>query len=265
MKRKWFQTLIFSTLITFSSILPAVIIETAHFAELVDYATPDSLVLLDIDDTLLVPLQTLGTDVWFCHLVKQYAASGVDPREALEMALMDWKGVRYLTKVSMVEEGSDRIVKELQQQNIPVMGLTTQSLALSTITTRQLNSLNIDLTRTAPSSEEFHFLNGQGVLYRKGLLSTSGTAKGPALLKYLDMIGCKPQHIVFINDKATHLRDVESAVEARGIQFTGLRYSFSDTRVMAFDPEIADIQWKYSSMGHILSDEEARKKVSQIN
>jgi len=63
--------------------------------------------------------------------------------------------------------------------------------------------------------------------------------------------------VVFINDKATHLKDVGDAVECLGIPFIGLRYTYSDTRVNSYRPEIADIQWEKSTFNRILSDEEA--------
>jgi hypothetical protein len=62
---------------------------------------------------------------------------------------------------------------------------------------------------------------------------------------------------VFINDKKTHLKDVEGVVSPKGISFTGLRYSYSDQRVAKFNKDIADIQWNQSTFHHILSDEEA--------
>ncbi len=41
------------------SLLCGTIIETDHFADLTQYITPNTLVLVDIDDTLLIPVQTL--------------------------------------------------------------------------------------------------------------------------------------------------------------------------------------------------------------
>lgn len=234
------------------------IIETSHFAEIYHHITPHTLVLLDVDDTLLIPNQTLGTDVWFIYRKAQYCDSGLSAAEALEKALADWESIRHLTKVSIVEEGADAIIQDLQNKGVPVMGLTTQGLALTTRTLQQLASLNIRLTPTAPSSQDHYFINGpHGVLYREGLMFTSGTPKGKALLKLLAEANFKPEHIVFINDKASHLEDVETEVLAAGMAFTGLRYSYSDERVAQFDPEIAEIQWRYSTFAYILSDAEA--------
>ncbi len=232
------------------------IIETKHFSKITDYIQPDTLVVLDIDDTLLIPTQTLGSDAWFCYRLKQLLAEN-NQESALDKALAEWEAVRHLTKMKIVESGTERVIEGLQNRNVVVMGLTTQGLALATRSINQLLAVNIDLTKTAPSCEDHYFINQHGVLYRHGVLFTSGTPKGPALLKLLDIINFQPKHVVFINDKSTHLRDVEQAVECRNISFTGLRYSYCDERVAHFNPKIADIQWNLSTFSKILSDEEA--------
>jgi hypothetical protein len=232
------------------------IIETAHFDEIVNYVKPNTLILVDIDDTLLIPVQTVGTDVWFCHRVKQHQEKGLSFTDALEKAIQEWEAVRKITDVAMVEEGSDAIIDRLQLDNVQMMGLTTQGLSLSSCKVKHLLDLNIDLSKTAPHDEDCYFQNERGVLYYKGVLFTAGTPKGRAMLNFLDLIDCHPDHILFINDKLKHLKDVEEAVEARNIAFTGLRYSYCDERVNSFREEIGDIQWKFS-FEHILTDKEA--------
>jgi hypothetical protein len=232
------------------------IVEVQHFNEIKKHVRSESLVILDIDDTLLVPVQMLGCDPWFIHRLNFYLEQG-NYAFALDKALAEWEGVRHLTKIKIVEEGTEEVIRELQEKNICVMGLTTQGLALATRTTKQLKHLNINLSKTAPSNEDHYFINGHGVLYRSGILFTAGSPKGEALMKLLEILSLKPKHIVFINDKLTHVRDVEGSVELSGIEFTGLRYTFSDERVQNFRQDIAEIQWTQSSFNYILSDEEA--------
>jgi Protein of unknown function (DUF2608) len=245
--------------------LDALIVETPHFSEIKKYVTPKTLVLLDIDDTLLIPAQTLGTDVWFLYRVEQHKANGIPHPMAFEKALAEWESIRHVTKVKIVEAGTEKIVEELQKDSLMVMGLTTQGLALATRTIQHLNSLNIDLSKTAPSSEDHYFINGHGVLYRAGVLFTSGTPKGTALLKLLELVNYYPSHILFINDKATHLKDVEQALQDKNIDFVGLRYSYSDKRVADFNRTIADIQWQFSSFNYLISDDEAEEIMRQSN
>lgn len=243
--------------------LSAKIVETGHFNEITQYVTPDTLVILDIDDTLLIPAQALGTDVWFRERLKHYQDQEEKPLIALDKALAEWEAVRQLTRVVLVEKGTDEVVKSLQKNHTVVMGLTTQGLALATCTINQLASLNIDLSLTAPYKDDYYFMNRLGVLYRQGILFTSGTDKGVALLKFLDAAGFCPKHIVFINDKEAHLKDVEKSVIERKIDYDGLRYSYSDQRVNTYDKQIANIQWERSSFGKILSDEEAKALIQK--
>lgn len=250
---------VFMFVLAFTLHLQAIIIEAPHFSDLVDHVKPHSLVILDIDDTLLVPTQTLGSDVWFCHRLKIHRSQENSHSKALDKALAEWEGVRHLTKMKIVEEGSDVIVRDLQAQNITVMGLTTQGLALATRTVTQLRDVGIDLRKTAPEKDDYYFINDHGNLYRRGILFTAGSPKGPALIKLLNHWNLKPDHIIFINDKESHLKDVEKSVEEAGIAFTGLRYSYSDERVNGFNPKLADIQWELSTFGNIISDEEASK------
>lgn len=254
---KEFSLLTCLTLITIC-FLRAEIIETPQFKEITHHIYPETLVILDIDDTLLIPVQTLGTDAWFLSRLEHHLQTKKDHSLALDRALAEWEAVRHITDVQIVEEGTDEIINDMQKANIMVMGLTTQGLALATRTVMQLKSLSIDLSKTAPSVQDSYFINGQhGVLYRQGILFTSGTCKGEALIKFLESIHCHPKNIVFINDKKTHLQDVEKSVELKNINFIGLRYSYSDQRVSNFSKEIAEIQWSHSTFDHLISDEEA--------
>lgn len=254
---KRFFSLIYLTLTTICY-LHGEIIETKNFKEIINYIHPDTLVIVDIDDTLLIPVQTLGRDSWFSSRLEYHLQIQKDQYLALDKALAEWEAVRHITNIKIVEDGTDEIISDMQKSNIVIMGLTTQGLALAHRTIVQLQSLSIDLSKTAPSSEDSYFINGpNGVLYREGVLFTSGTSKGDALIKFLDIIDYHPKHIVFINDKKTHLQDVEKGVEFKNMKFTGLRYSYEDERVANFPKEIADIQWTHSTFDHILSDEEA--------
>lgn len=237
--------------------LSAKIIEAPHFKNVLQVITPSTLLIVDIDDTLLIPVQTLGTDAWFIYRMKSLQEKGLSQKEALLKAVAEWEAIRQLTAVKIVQEGSEKIIADLQDKELAIMGLTTQGIGLSSCTIRQLKSLHIDLSITAPAGEESLIVDSShGVLYRKGILFTSGSKKGLALRALFKRIGYQPQHVVFINDKETHLKDVEEDLAEIGVEFIGLRYSHEDKRVAAFNPAIADIQWTQSSFEHILSDEE---------
>lgn len=242
--------------------LEAVIVEFSHFQDLPSYVAPEDLVIVDIDDTLLIPVQMLGCDEWFQHRMKSYANRGVDWTSALKKALDEWEAVRYLTEMEIVEPGTEKVIRSLQEERVCVMGLTTQRLAIAAKTSQQLLEQQIDLSRTAPIQRDHYFqLAGAGILYKDGILSTAGKDKGEALFRFCDDIHYTPRRIIFINDKAAHLAEIETAAEKRNIAFIGLRYSYSDARKKMFRPEIADYQFSHSSLTRLLSDQEVSELV----
>ncbi len=250
--------LTFLLLFVMSYQVEAEIIEASHFSELCDHIAPDTLILLDIDDTLLVPEQMLGCDEWFQTRFQKYQESEMDSSDALETALSEWEAVRHVTKMKIVEPGTEELVRDLQQKNYIVMGLTTQGLALATRTSQQLRANQIDLKKTAPFKEDHYIsLDGHGALYRNGILFTAGGKKGEALFQLLEKNNFFPKRIVFINDKTTHLADVEETAERHNVEFVGLRYAYADIHKAAFSLDVADYQFTHSSFDRILSDQEA--------
>lgn len=267
-----------------SQALSAYIIEAPHFSDIKAYATPGTLIILDMDDTLLIPIQTLGSDVWFEYRLKQRKATGMAGDVALEKTLAEYEAIRHLSIMKTVESDTADIVNEMQDQGIAVIGLTTQGISLATRTKQQLQAVNIDLKRSCPDHEDYYFINPlglstiysssptstighvndhRGVLLRGGILFTAGSNKGTALVTLLDHFGISWDRIVFINDKASHLREAEAAVERLGIPFIGLRYSYSDERVRNFRSDIAEVQFQHSTFKHILSDDEALSVLSR--
>lgn len=253
--RKFLHSIVYLLLFTE---LQAQLIEVQNFSELTEFVDKETLIVLDIDDTLLIPCQMLGCDEWFLARMKNRKAEGIEIDEALDLTLAEWEAIRHLTQMEVVEKDTEKLVRQLQDEGYSIMGLTTQGLALATRTSQQLKINGFNLKTTAPIKSDHYLMNANhGVLFRNGILFTSGSPKGEALYKLLDDYGLKFPKIVFINDKASHLREIESSSEARGVNFIGLRYAFSDQRKASFRYDVADIQFKKSSFEKILSDQEA--------
>jgi hypothetical protein len=256
---------IFLAFLLAAAVLQAKIIEVKSFCEIVKYTSTDTLFLLDIDDTILVPEQMLGSDEWFNLRWKKHEASGLSRGVALEKAIAEWESIRHVTKMKKVEQEIDNVIHALQRKGNKVMGLTTQGLALATRTVQQLQEHQIDLSATSSSKEDvFIDMKGHGILYRKGILFTSGQNKGESLFLLCDTKGLKPKRIVYIDDKRSNLTAVEAEAEKRGVEFMGLRYAHADIHKKAFCPEIAEFQFAHSSFARLLSDEEAKLRMKMI-
>lgn len=237
------------------------IIETTDIFEINNHLDEGTLLVYDLDNTLIEPVQMLGSDQWFYHRWMQLKNELPCQERALARALSEWMAIQSFTGVKEVQPGTSKLIKEQQAKRVPMIGLTTRDIFLAACTVGQLGSLGIDLSETAPHDKEFYFLNdcGKSVLFKKGVLFTSNSHKGKAFMKFLQEAKWSPKKVVFINDKKTHLAQLEESCEEAAIAFVGLRYGFLDEKVASFDTTIADIQ--VAHFGLILSDEEARKKL----
>jgi len=244
-----------SLLFIFATSLHAEIIEIMHIDQIYNYLKPNTLVVFDIDNTLIEPVQSVGTDQWFHHRIAYWIDRGMEPELALEKALADWMAVQNISQVKLVEPNTAKIVRHLQDRNFVVMGLTTRGLGMSTRTNQQLASVGIDLSKAAPSKDDIFFMNQRGNLFRGGTLFTANTHKGSALFKLLDQLDLQPKMILFVNDKQSHIVSIEEWAIKRNIPFIGLRYGHLDEKVKKLNLDVCDIQLEH--FGHILSDDEA--------
>src|SRR5260221_7309035 len=140
------QTLMFFlVLLGLVSTVQGKILETARFHEIAHHITRETLILMDIDDTIIVPAQMVGLDEWFILRWKKHEADGMSKSVALEKALAEWESIRHVTKMKTVEKETPTFIKDLQKKGHKIMGLTTQGLALATRTVQQLQDNSVDL------------------------------------------------------------------------------------------------------------------------
>ncbi len=218
------------------------IYEVSTIAEMDKHKGEGVLFLYDIDNTLVRLERSFGCDQWFQYRFNQLQKQMDNRQEALDKALAEWTSIQYISKPKEVETIGKNIIAAQQNEGVMLIGFTTRGLSLSRCTTMQLATLGFDLSKTAPIKEELFFNNGQGVIFRKGVLYTAGTHKGKALFKFLDILNINPSKVVFINDKHQNLAEVEQTCIERNMPFTGLRYGFLDDWVSSFNPKVADIQ-----------------------
>ena len=244
------------------------LIEVKNFEDILEYIQEDSIVLFDIDDTILIPEQMLGCDEWFLHIFQKYQEEGLPFEEAKNRAVHEWRVVRHMTGMELVEETAPEVIKKIQEKNIPVIGFTTQGYYLSDITNKSLNDKGVDFSLTAPHEEDFYFTLMQKekkhpLLFQNGILFTGGTHKGDSFFEFCNRINYEPKHVIFLNDKASHLQEIEVHAINREVPFTGLRYGYSDAIKARFSPEIAQKQFEHIPYLRILSDSEAQMLIDK--
>jgi hypothetical protein len=201
--------------------------------------------------------------------MQKYKAEGLSSEEALKISLAKWEMVRHVTSMSLVEPIAASIIQDMQDKGLPVMGLTTQSLTLMGRTAGHLEENGVCFEKATPFEDHIYFTQDRkgktsGVIHYKGILFTSGTHKGDSFFTLCEKGEYKPKHIIFINDKETHLKEIEESAEKRGIEFVGLRYAYSDAIKANFKMEVAEAQFEGIPYRKIISNEEALKKLDLV-
>jgi len=250
MKKIFFLIFLFLHTLAFAQV-----VEIKKIKQIAPHLKKYHLIIFDLDNTIMEPAQLLGSDQWFFHRMQKHESDGFDIKKALDKTLLEWYEIQAITKVKLVEKDVKKIIRHLQNKNVLVMGLTTRDLHFSYSAMKQLDSLDIDLSKTAPYKENLYFDNG--VLFNKGILFASGKNKGDVLKQFLNKIEFLPKSVIFIDDKLKHINEVDKFCREKEIKFLGFRYGALDEKIKNFDSQVANIQHKYFQS--ILSDEDAKR------
>jgi hypothetical protein len=255
--RKYFGFII----ILLINFLHAQIIEIKNIKETQSHVRDYQLIIFDIDNTILEPVQILGNDEWFHDRLKKNQMDCCDNEKALNKTLIEWYEILSITKVKLIEKDIKSLIENLQNNKIKIMALTSRNMDFAFASINQLDSLGIDLSKSSPYEKKIFFENE--VFFEKGILFTGGKNKGEALKVFLNKIKFFPESIAFIDDKLRHVLEVEDFCKENKIKFLGYRYGFLDEKNKNFNSEISSIQFK--SFKKILSDEEAKKMIKSTN
>jgi predicted phosphatase len=218
----------FSALIT---ALPGDIRETPHFSSVLEHAEKgvpeETLVICDIDNTLLKAAQYLGSVAWSEEVLVGLKARGIPDKEAAKIESLVWQNVQPHVEVALVDPKAAQILHKLQEKKIGVVCLTVRTPEEADYSLKQLRSLDIDLQGFFLKDIQYLPLEAQA-MYREGVLfSTPFNKKSQVLLAFLEKNQLRPKCIIFIDDKLSHVQDIVLAVEQRGISCVGLWFTQS--------------------------------------
>ena len=227
------------TLLLCASFAHAEVREIASMKEIEPALAPGTLLVFDIDNTLLSPVGNIGSDQWYYYLAKAIARDEPALDEAAVQAKADdiWTRTLDRVKVKPVEELTPALVHAQQARGLQVMALTARAESDAPATFRQLAAIGVDLTVNAVHAGD---LRDAGGFFSHGVLFVGeGVDKGRFLADFLRRIALKPARVVFADDKPHHARNVDAALGGAGIPVIAFRYGAADARVRAFN-EVMD-------------------------
>lgn len=285
--KKNFKILTFTGIIIFVASLLYVystntsndIIKIDSFAQAQDalkLADQNTLVLFDIDDTLIIPssviirTRTAIKSPWVQPIIKAAFESFLKnrPFESL-VCILATEDAPLLIESPVVET-----IKSLQDRGVKVLALTNLSTgACDKIEYvpgwrfKQLQNLGIDFNKVNMRDITFTQLGQDGsfpILYH-GILATNGVSKDKVLGAFLDSIHWKPAKIIFFDDNIERINEVEQEACKRNIRFLGYHYLGAEHVSGEPDENIINLQFKYLLNNEKwLSDDDALKMLQNM-
>lgn len=246
-------------------------LETNDFADAVGvtaeysarFGAEHTLLVVDIDNTLLTMQGDLGSDSWFEWQEYLLSQEPDSPELVAEdfAGLLDAQGLLFkLGKMRPSQSDLPALVKKIQSLGVPTLVLTSRGPAFRAATERELEAAGYDFASTVLETEPFptdEFLpydlenfeasgltaedigayrlgKPRPVSMNNGVFMASGQHKGAMLATVLNRAKQQPKAVVFVDDHGRHVHRVANALSKRDLEATVLHYKLLDDRVERF-------------------------------
>ncbi|MFQ3220704.1 MAG: hypothetical protein ACI8R9_002896 [Paraglaciecola sp.] len=208
-----------------------------------------TLVVFDIDDTLLTATAFFGSDKWYdWQRGRALSPKGevlVTLAEDQVNCLFDTLGIAFEIGVNQPTQGDmAQLVSGVEND---VVILTARSDAYRAATMRELGRNQLDFTAqalTPPEMAYYYAFTHDGrtaeVSYANGVFMVKGMDKGVMLLDLLQRTGRKYDAVIFVDDKTHNITNMADALKSAAIDFYGFHYTRVDKTVT--ETEVAQAQ-----------------------
>src|SRR3990167_3644661 len=225
------------------------IIDSNNLEDVLKYATKNTVVLFDIDNTLVHPKDTyVGSDPWFLELIKE--------EKDVNLALPDYTLGSIMIEFQPVACNTIKVLDELKKNKIPTIGFTARNLYISSLTIEQLKDAGIVFDGTNIPTHKFVYYSHKDhpSIYQQGIFFCGANEKEAVVPFLIKEFSKKPKQIILIDDKLKNVETVQKIVDTMHINFVGIRYGACDEYVRKFDAkkakqEFADLKrnkkWKH--------------------
>ena len=238
----------------------------------VSTASPKTLVLFDVDETLIIPedqiLRSSATD-YRNKLLWPYEKK-ISEKSLIE----ELHSIVFLArKPLIINPHSLPLIGAFQNKNCKVIALTAMNTGkfgyiprLEEWRANELKSLGFNFTAAFPQLSEIHFQEYQQITYPpifyQGVLCSADVSKGEALKAFLEQSGFKPDHVIFVDDLFVQLKSVESTLAALNIPFTGYHYLEASKLPGEVNEEVVRLQFDHLyNQKEWLTDAQALKRL----
>jgi hypothetical protein len=213
----------------------------------------DTMVIFDIDNTLVHTNKELGSDPWAYWFVKEKLKEGMMPRQALAYMFDLFRHIHSHVDIYPVEEKTVSIVQKLKDLEVPTICLTGRQSSMIDVTQEQMKKAGFVLNSPENLTKSLTLRMKHPVEMANGIICGGMNEKGDVLAKIFKTLNFKsPEVIVFVDDKLNCVESMSKQCSENNIAFTGLRYGYMDPIVANFDPQKAQEQLEELLKRHAL-------------
>jgi hypothetical protein len=241
-----FRKLLIGSVILLQSMLTAEIREIDRIDELILEVDPKTFVFLDIDETLIESPIMLGGKTWrryVHHVVAKIRMAEQVEQFHDKLTLFIANRVPYVP----IENNAPACMKALQEKNGLVFCLTARGREhwydLPGVDGEELGVTHLKQAGFDFSSDKWaynplfsHPSYARGIFFAYPIED-----KGELILELFSKTDFRPSKVVFADDKMSHVKSVQKALDTLGIPSVCFHYSLID-KYRPFDPLTAYIQ-----------------------
>lgn len=151
--------------------------------EILSHVKADSLLILDIDDTVGRVSQTIGLEAWFRFRIEQYAQEKHSSSQALSKAIELYNLAQLASRQMLPVDSENNIaplIRELKKKGAKIIGLTARNDKLADKTIMLLETLGVAFSDDVLNKGTL-IINGKEVIIKNGVIFASGNHKGLCL------------------------------------------------------------------------------------
>lgn len=215
-------------------------------SEIQKYIDKDTMLIFDLDNTLIAPTGNFGSDAWFDYMWDSYKMDPLN-KDTYTLTLQSWMHAQDRVNVKPIEATSLSIISQAQKMGSPVMALTSRNPALKGVTERQLSLTGIKFTQSFGKLKSFIFPRAfqknfrDDAVFDRGVLFVGGNKKGTVLENFFHVAKFLPKKIVYVDDKRGHVENIEQVCKSMSIPYTGFRYGALDEKVKKYTSKISKL------------------------
>ncbi len=204
--------------------------------EAFDHLTDKTLLVVDLDNTLIECSTAFGSYQWAAYLIrKEMADQGKSLSEVLDELVPYWEETQHQVEMQLIEKESPKWIASLKEEGQAIIALTGRSNYLVERTLYELKRNRLAFSSpNFQSSYPFDALPQVG--YQEGVLFVGPkNDKGTLLTHFLSSSDQAYDKVVFIDDQERYLEQCKVAVEKRSLDFVGMHFVALNEKVQAFD------------------------------